>query len=81
MKIAKCPSWKALIAMSIDSLMLDVSQLRLKWAVEDVNRAMDKLIPLLEKFEDYETIEALASYAQSIAKYVETADRIRAELK
>lgn len=67
--------------MSIkDSLVLDWSELKLKWAVEDLNLATEKLIALLETQGDYQTIKALRDYLNGVAKYVMVADNIRKDL-
>lgn len=56
-----------------DSIVLDVSQLRLKWAVEDVNHATQKLIDLLDKRGDTELIQATTEYIKKMTTYVEVA--------
>ena len=54
-----------------DSLVLDVSQLRLKWAVEDVNNATQKLVDLLEQKGDVELLDATTDYIKRMRTYVE----------
>lgn len=63
-----------------DNLSIDVTELRLKWAVEDTNIAAQKLIKILDQRQDIELIQATSDYLDKIATYVEVADEVRREI-
>jgi chemotaxis regulatin CheY-phosphate phosphatase CheZ len=54
--------------------MLDARELRLKWAVEDVNTAMNKVLETVEKLEptpeNMRLIQSLTDYTDKLCHYM-----------